>query len=47
MRESEHFNLNLVEGTDIVNPLVTDVPKYEGIDEQMFKTLVELLENIE
>ena len=37
MRESEHFNLNLVEGTDIVNPLVTDVPNYESIDEQMFK----------
>lgn len=37
MRKSEHFNLNLVEGTDIVNPLVTDVPNYESIDEQMFK----------
>ncbi len=37
MRESVHFNLNLVEGSDIVNPLVTDVPNYESIDEQMFK----------
>lgn len=37
MRESEHFNLNLVEGSDIVNPLVTDVPNYESIDNQMFK----------
>ena len=37
MRESEHFNLNLVEGSDIVNPLVTDVPNYESIDAQMFK----------
>ena len=37
MRESEHFNLNLVEGSDIVNPLVTDVPNYESIEEQMFK----------
>lgn len=37
MRVSEHFNLNLVEGADIVNPLVTDVPNYESIDEQMFK----------
>ena len=37
MRESVHFNLNLVEGTDVVNPLVTDVPNYESIDEQMFK----------
>lgn len=37
MRTSEHFNLNLVEGSDIVNPLVTDVPNYESIDAQMFK----------
>ena len=37
MRESEHFNLNLVEGSDIVNPLVTDVPNYESIDAQLFK----------
>ena len=37
MIKSEHFNLNLVEGSDIVNPLVTDVPNYESIDEQMFK----------
>ena len=37
MRESEHFNLNLVEGSDIVNPLVTDVPNYEKIDNQLFK----------
>ena len=37
MRASEHFNLNLVEGKDIVNPLVTDVPNYESIDAQMFK----------
>lgn len=37
MRESEHFNLFLAEGSDIVNPLVQDVQNYEGIDEQMFK----------
>ena len=37
MRESEHFNLFLAEGSDIVNPLVQDVPNYEVIDEQMFK----------
>ena len=37
MRESEHFNLNLVEGNDIVNPLVTDIPNYESIYAQMFK----------
>ena len=37
MRESEHFNLFLAEGSDIVNPLVQDVPNYEVIDGQMFK----------
>lgn len=37
MRESEHFNLFLAEGSDIVNPLVQDVQNYEKIDEQMFK----------
>lgn len=37
MRESEHFNLFLAEGSDIVNPLVQDVQNYENIDEQMFK----------
>ena len=37
MRESEHFNLFLAEGSDIVNPLVQDVKNYENIDAQMFK----------
>ena len=37
MRKSERFGLNLVEGSDIVNPLVQDVPNYEMIDEQMAK----------
>ena len=37
MRQSEHFNLFLAEGSDIVNPLVQDVPNYETIDAQMFK----------
>lgn len=37
MRESNHFNLFLAEGSDIVNPLVQDVQNYEVIDEQMFK----------
>lgn len=40
MRSSDHFNLNLVEGTDIVNPLVQDVPNYEAIDEQMYDNMV-------
>lgn len=37
MRESEHFNLFLAEGSDIVNPLVQDVQNYVDIDAQMFK----------
>lgn len=37
MRNSEHFNLFLAEGSDIVNPLVQDVQNYEAIDGQMFK----------
>lgn len=37
MRNSTNFNLNLVEGSDLVNPLVQDVPNYEAIDEQMYK----------
>ena len=32
MRKSNNFDLNLVEGNDIVNPLVQDVPNYEKID---------------
>lgn len=37
MRKSENYGLNLVEGSDIVNPLVQDVPNYEIIDEEMAK----------
>lgn len=37
MRKSTNFDLNLVEGSDLVNPLVQDVPNYEKIDEQMYK----------
>lgn len=37
MRKSENFDLNLYEGTDIFNPLTTDVPNYEKIDIQMKK----------
>lgn len=37
MRKSENFDLNLCEGTDIFNPLTTDVPNYEKIDAQMKK----------
>ena len=37
MRESVNYGLKLVEGTDIVNPLVIDAPNYEIIDEEMKK----------
>lgn len=37
MRKSTHYEFNLVEGSDIVNPLVQDVPNYERIDEELYK----------
>lgn len=35
MRQSTNYELNLVEGNDLVNPLTQDVPNYEKIDEVM------------
>lgn len=35
MQYSTNYNLNLVEGTDIVNPLVNDKPNYQRIDSAM------------
>ena len=35
MQYSSNYNLNLVEGTDIVNPLVIDKPNYQTIDAAM------------
>lgn len=35
MQQSTYFKLNLVEGSDIVNPLTIDKPNYEKIDAQM------------
>lgn len=40
MRNTTHYNLNIVEGTDIVNPLVVDNPNYEAIDEAMWDNAV-------
>ena len=37
MRKSDRYELNLVEGSDIVNPLVQDVPNYERIDTELGK----------
>lgn len=36
MLQSTHYNLNLAEGTDLVNPLTIDVPNYQNIDNIMF-----------
>ena len=36
MNYSTHYNLNLAEGTDLVNPLTVDVPNYQTIDSTMF-----------
>lgn len=36
MNYSTHYNLNLAEGTDLVNPLTVDVPNYTAIDTAMF-----------
>lgn len=35
MNTSTYYGLNLAEGSDIVNPLIIDVPNYEKIDEVM------------
>lgn len=40
MDTSTHFNLNLVTGSDKVNPLTVDRPNYETIDEQMYKNQI-------
>lgn len=37
MRTTEYFELNIVEGSDLVNPLTQQNPNFEKIDEQMFK----------
>ena len=36
MQYTTHYNLNLPEGTDIVNPLVQDNPNYTAIDTAMY-----------
>lgn len=40
MQKSTYYNLNLVEGTDVYNPLVNDVPNYETIDQAMHDNAV-------
>ena len=36
MQYTPHYNLNLPEGTDIVNPLVQDNPNYSAIDTALY-----------
>lgn len=36
MTYSEHYHLNLVQGSDTVNPLTVDKPNYETIDTTMY-----------
>lgn len=40
MRNTTYYNLNIVEGSDIVNPLTVDNPNYEIIDEAMHDNAV-------
>ena len=40
MTNTTYYNLNIVEGTDIVNPLIVDNPNYEKIDEAMHNNAV-------
>lgn len=40
MNTSTYYGLNLAEGSDIVNPLIIDVPNYEKIDEVMHDNAV-------
>ena len=40
MKTTTYYNLNIVEGTDIVNPLTVDNPNYEKIDETMHNNAV-------
>ena len=40
MTNTTYYNLNIVEGADIVNPLTVDNPNYEKIDETMHNNAV-------
>ena len=40
MTTTTYYNLNIAEGTDIVNPLTVDNPNYEKIDEVMHNNAV-------
>lgn len=40
MKTTTYYDLNIVEGTDIVNPLIVDNPNYAKIDETMHNNAV-------
>lgn len=45
MQYTNHYNLNLPEGTDIVNPLVQDNPNYTAIDGALYANKVRVIGN--
>lgn len=45
MQYTTHYNLNLPEGTDIVNPLVQDNPNYTAIDTALYNNKVRTVGN--
>lgn len=45
MQYTNHYNLNLPEGSDIVNPLVQDNPNYTAIDSALYANKVRVVGN--
>lgn len=43
MQYTTHYNLNLPEGTDIVNPLVQDNPNYTAIDTALYNNKLRVI----
>lgn len=45
MQYTTHYNLNLPEGTDIVNPLIQDNPNYSAIDTALYDNKLRVIGN--
>lgn len=45
MQYTTHYNLNLPEGTDIVNPLIQDNPNYSAIDTALYNNKLRVIGN--
>lgn len=43
MQYTPHYNLNLPEGTDIVNPLIQDNPNYSAIDTALYNNKLRVI----